>query len=217
MSIPARGVSDTAAVIARFVTGPLETNTYVLGGTQGSALLFDPSSGCADALKHCTRHHMTVVAIVLTHGHFDHLLGIAEVQQQLGAVDVYAHPEEKTLVSHAEFNGSDMLGLSYAYKGPVRDLQEGEMIFGGITLRVLHVPGHSPGGCAFLWGDQLIAGDTLFAGSVGRADLPGGDHEQLIASIRSKLLPLPATTIVWPGHGNRTTIGREARLNPFLV
>jgi hydroxyacylglutathione hydrolase len=217
MNVSAQSASDSNAVIARFVTGPLETNTYVLGGAHGTALLFDPSSGCAEVLKHCTRHHMTVVAIVLTHGHFDHLLGIAEVQQHVGGVDVYAHPEDKVLVSHAEYNGSDMLGLSYAYKGPVRDLYEGEMSIAGITLRVLHVPGHSPGGCAFLWGDQLIAGDTLFAGSIGRADLPGGDYERLIASIKGKLLLLPPTTVVWPGHGNRTTIGREARLNPFLV
>jgi glyoxylase-like metal-dependent hydrolase (beta-lactamase superfamily II) len=217
MNSSEHGASDTTAGITRFVTGPLETNTYVLDGANGTALLFDPSSGCADVLKHCTRHRMTVSAIVLTHGHFDHLLGIAEVQQRVGGVDVYVHPEEKVLVSHSEYNGSDMLGLSYAYKGPVRELHEGEMTIAGTTLRVLHVPGHSPGGCAFLWGDQLIAGDTLFAGSIGRADLPGGDYEQLIASIKGKLLPLPPTTVVWPGHGNRTTIGREARLNPFLV
>jgi len=204
-------------VVARFVTGPLETNTYVVSDGSGSALVFDPSSGCDAVVRHCESKQLAVRGIVLTHGHFDHLLGIPDIVRACGTVEVWAHPDERVLVSRAAYNGSDMLGLSYAYTGPLCDLREGAMTIGGLALQVLHVPGHSPGGCAFLVGEQLIAGDTLFAGSIGRADLPGGDMEVLLASIRGKLLELPAGTVVWPGHGNRTTIGREARLNPFLV
>jgi hydroxyacylglutathione hydrolase len=132
-------------------------------------------------------------------------------------VPVWVHPSERALVRQSGLNGSDIMGLSYYYAGPLEDLVEGPMTVGGVSMTVLHVPGHSPGGVALVLGEQVIVGDALFAGSVGRADLPGGDFEQLIASIKTKLLALPPGTVVWPGHGNRTTIGREARTNPFLV
>jgi hydroxyacylglutathione hydrolase len=206
--------SDVA--IARFTTGPIETNTYVVSDEFGAALVFDPSAGCGPVLEHCRRAGLSVEAIVLTHGHFDHLLGIDEIRA-VYEVDAWVHPSENALVRQPGLNGSDILGMSYYYAGPLRELVEGPTKLAGIGVTVLHVPGHSPGGCAFVFGGDAIVGDALFAGSVGRADLPGGDFEQLIASIKTKLMTLPPSTVVWPGHGNRTTIAREARMNPFLA
>ncbi len=207
---------SSTVTITRFVTGPLDTNTYVVNDTNNQAIVVDPSGGCREVLRHISDHGFTLGAIVLTHGHFDHLLGIDEVRATY-AVDVWVHPAEKALVRQPGLNGSDIMGASYFYGGPLRELAEGDTEIGGIPMRVLHVPGHSPGGCALVFDGAVLCGDALFAGSVGRADLPGGDFDQLIAAIREKLLTLPPDTVVWPGHGNRTTIGREARLNPFLV
>ncbi|MBD3241494.1 MAG: MBL fold metallo-hydrolase [Chitinivibrionales bacterium] len=210
-------MTDNANVtITRFVAGPIDTNMYVVSDKAGHAVVFDPSRGCGEALGYIADHKLQLGGIILTHGHFDHLLGVDEIRAE-HEVDVWVHPAEKALVRQSGLNGSDIMGLSYFYGGPLRELNEGDMEIGGIAMRVLHVPGHSPGGCAFLIGKDLICGDALFAGSVGRADLPGGNFEQLIAAIKEKLLTLPSDTVVWPGHGNRTTIGRETRLNPFLV
>lgn len=202
--------------ITRFVTGPIDANTYVVSDAGRHAVLFDPSRGCGEVLRHIADHALQLGAIVLTHGHFDHLLGIDEIRAEY-EVDVWVHPAEKALVRQSGLNGSDIMGMSYFYGGPLRELPEGDTEIGGISMRVLHVPGHSPGGCAFVLDGNVLCGDSLFAGSVGRADLPGGNFEQLITAIKQKLMTLPPETVVWPGHGNRTTIGREARLNPFLV
>lgn len=203
--------------IERFITGPLETNTYVVTAAEGrDTIIVDPSSGCGRIIAHCDSAKLDITAIVLTHGHFDHILGIPEIHARTN-VPVYVHPSDRVLVCQSGMNGSDIMGESFFYGGPLSDLQEGDMAFGAISTRVLHVPGHSPGGVAFLFGKQVLVGDSLFAGSIGRADLPGGDYELLVRGIREKLLSLPPETVVWPGHGNRTTIGREVRMNPFFT
>lgn len=203
--------------IAKFVAGPLETNAYVVTVKGGVAsVIVDPSLGCREVVRHCRDNKLEVGGIVLTHGHFDHIMGIPEIQKEWD-VPVYVHRTERALVCQSGLNGSDMLGMSYFYAGPLSNLEEPEMTIGGVHMGIIHVPGHSPGGVVLRFDGQVIVGDVLFAGSVGRADLPGGDFELLIDGIKQKLLTLPADTVVWPGHGNRTTIGREARMNPFLT
>jgi len=201
--------------IKRFVTGPIDTNTYLL--TSGKAsLIVDPSSGCGEVVGHVQAEGLAVEAIVLTHGHFDHFLGIPEILQHFPNAEVWVHGDELPMIRRAEYNGSIMMGKPFAYSGATRELRETEVTIGSFTVGVRHVPGHSPGGCALLFDDACLSGDALFAGSVGRSDFPGGDHALLLDSIRTKLFVLAEETVVYPGHGNRTTIGREKRSNPFF-
>ena len=212
-----------AITVHKFVTGPIETNTYVIA-SNATCLVVDPSSGCDEPLRLIGREKMRVAAVLLTHCHFDHFLGIAEIQASGpaagSAVAVWAHPAERQLLTNAEFNGSFLIGRPSVYDGPVSDLCEGPAVIGGLAFDVLHVPGHSPGGCAFVFRDakatHCFSGDALFAGSIGRYDFPLSDGALLVSSITEKLLALPDDTIVYPGHGGRTTIGREKRMNPYL-
>jgi len=203
--------------IERFVTGPIETNTYVVSG-DGSpgCLVIDPSSGCDDVLEFAERRGLRVEGICLTHGHFDHFLGIGEVTSRFADAAVWAHPLEHEIIRNAHYNGAVMLGMDFAYMGPLKSLAEGRLTIGAFTFEVRHVPGHSPGGCAMIFGKNCISGDAVFAGSIGRTDFPGSDGELFMRNIREKLLTLPDDTVIWPGHGGRTTVGREKRLNPFL-
>lgn len=207
--------------ITRFVTGPLETNTYVVAAGQKPALVIDPSSNCNELIGHLKSNKATVEAILLTHGHFDHLLGITEIRDYAPGAQVWVHPAEKPLLTNAEFNGSFMIGMAFSYPGPTCDLAEGLCTVGAYSFDVLYTPGHSPGGVAFVFREgketHCVSGDSLFAGSIGRYDFPGSDGALLLKNIKEKLLALPDDTVVYPGHGGRTTIGRERRLNPFLV
>lgn len=201
--------------IEQIPTGPLETNTYVVHAGN-KALIIDPSRGCADVIGYCEKKKLTVEAIILTHGHFDHIMGIPEIRKRYGMVDVWVHPDEKILLTNPDYNGSTMIGSAFTFTEPTKALAEGVQTIGSFQMMVKHVPGHSPGSCVLILDGQAIAGDVLFAGSVGRSDFPGGDGALLIRGIREKLLVLPAETVVWSGHGNKTTIGKEARFNQFL-
>jgi hydroxyacylglutathione hydrolase len=206
--------------IQKFVTGPLATNTYMVS-KDGTCLVIDPSSGCSDIVHAINEENLSVAAILLTHGHFDHLLGIAEILAVAPDAPVWVHPQEKPLLTNAEYNGSFLIGRAAVWAGKTSDFPEGPCTIAGFPFDVLHVPGHSPGGCAFVFrdggGTHCFAGDALFAGSIGRYDFPMGDGDLLIKSITAKLLALPDDTVVYPGHGGRTTIGREKRMNPFLT
>lgn len=201
--------------IERFITGPIDTNTFVVS-LKNKCLIVDPSSGQKKVLAYISKNELEPQAIVITHGHFDHILGLPEIIAQYREIGVYIHPSETVLLRSPEFNGSVMMGSPVSYNGPVKDLLEGTITIGNFLIDVRHVPGHSPGGCALIFDTDALVGDILFAGSIGRSDLPGGDGELLINGIRQKLFGLPDETVVYPGHGNRTTIGREKRSNPYF-
>lgn len=211
------GGSAVDIEITQFVTGPIETNSYLIASEAGECLVVDPSSGCHEILAAIREGGMKLAAVVLTHAHFDHIMGISELLAAYPAAEVWVHPLDRPLLSNADLNGSLMLGRRFAFEGPVREILEGENRIGGFTFEVRHVPGHTPGGCALIFGDVCLSGDVLFAGSIGRSDLPGGDGEQLIESIRSQLLTLPGPTHVLPGHGPQTTVRQEKHSNPFLM
>ncbi len=202
--------------VKHFAVGPLETNSFVISNDKDGVLIIDLPPHCDKIIDYLQAKALSPVAILLTHAHFDHMMGIQQLHEKFGDVPVYAHPDEKLLLQNPEFNGSPLMGTPYAYSGPTNDLAEGFTTIGGISFTVLKVSGHSPGGCAFLFENLCFVGDTLFAGSVGRTDFPGCDGPALLKNIKEKIFTLPEDTIIYPGHGTSTTVGREKRTNPFF-
>lgn len=202
--------------ITRFITGPIETNTCLVSNDKGKCVVVDPASGCGEIIKKIRKESLSSEAVVLTHSHFDHITGIPELLDEFGDLPVYIHHSEARYLSDARLNGALLFDEGFVFTGTTEELNEGKQRIGSFEFNVLHVPGHTPGGCALYIDGNCLCGDTLFAGGIGRSDLPGGDGGLLVDSIKKKLFSLPDRTVVWPGHGGRTTIGREKKSNPFL-
>jgi|SRR6185369_9339799 len=206
-------------LIETIVVGPLGVNCLILGDKQSKeGIVVDPGADGEMILAAVARLGLTVKYVVNTHGHFDHVGGNRQLQSETGA-ELLIHENDLALLQQASRSGRNYGLVVEDSPAPTRYLTDGlRLDFGRRTLEVLHTPGHTPGGCSLLLRNEqvVITGDTLFADSVGRTDLPGGSHAQLIASIKEKLMPLPDQTVVWPGHGPSTTIGQERRCNPYL-
>jgi hydroxyacylglutathione hydrolase len=199
--------------------GMLGCNCSILGD-DGSreAIVVDPGANIARVLEILAQHRLTLKQIVITHAHIDHIGGAAQLRSITGA-PVYMHAADKMLSDRLDMQAGWLGVETPEDPGIDRAAHEGDVLHMGATeLHVLHTPGHTPGSlCLFMPVEQkLIAGDTLFQGSVGRTDLPGGDSSALLRSIHAKLLVLPEDTVVIPGHGGNTTIGAEKRSNPFV-
>lgn len=199
-----------------FVLGPLENNAFVLYDKKPDCVVIDPPLESGDIVRFLQEEEMNPVAILLTHGHFDHIGGLDDIRK-FWAAPVYIHEEEKKYLLDHQLNGSAF----YGFPGNTTDADKtfsdaDELKLAGLRFKVLHTPGHTPGGSCFLVEDTLISGDTLFYGSVGRTDLPEGSFRKLIDSIHRKLIVLPDTTPVYPGHGPSTTIGNEKNMNPYI-
>lgn len=197
--------------------GPFASNCYIIAcPTTGEGAVIDPGVPDPWIKRVLSQEGIKVTAIILTHGHVDHIGGVEWVRSFTGA-PIWIHADDVPMLGDAALNGSAFFGEPITAPAPDRLLAEGDVAAVG-TLRfdVLHTPGHSPGGICLYTPGHLIAGDTLFAGSIGRTDLPGGNFEGLIDSIRTKLLGLPPETAVYPGHGPSTSIGDEKEYNPFL-
>ena len=211
--------------LKHFVVNPFDVNAFVLSNDAGEAILIDPSVSRETERRaladYISSNNLKVVRLLNTHLHLDHVLGNAFVERTYG-VKPEAHEEDAFLLELQE-EQSQMFGLPVEETSPALGdyLAEGDVVeILGISLRVFHIPGHSPGGLAFYCENPgevngkkapplLFSGDILFAGSMGRSDLFGGDEEALVSGIRSKLMTLPAETLVFPGHGPSTTIGDE--------
>ena len=205
-------------ILECLVVPPFESNCWILGCSETEeAVVIDPGDA-AGILQTLKTHQFTVKYLIHTHGHIDHVSATSAIQRQTGA-PVLLHEADQILLDNLTLQGT-MFGLSAPAPPTVdRYICEGDRIdWGQHTLSVIETPGHSPGGvCLNLEEEKvLFAGDTLFQDSIGRTDLWGGDYEQLLDSIRENLWRLDDDTIVCPGHGPRTTIGREKRENPFL-
>lgn len=199
--------------------GMFMENCYIVACPETSdAVLVDPGEEAGLFLRRIASENLTLKAIWLTHGHVDHVDGVRRVVEDTGA-EVYLHPGDLKLYDNyvaqrARFG----LRVEDALPPPDHELAHGDELFvGECPFAVRHVPGHSKGGVAFVGDGMVFSGDALFAGSIGRTDLPGGDTATLLSSIREQLLTLPDETVVYSGHGPETTIGDERRTNPFLT
>lgn len=207
-----------AAAIEAFRCGPLDNGVYVLYDLeQGVAAVVDPSFESEHAWEFIARQGLKLEAIVNTHGHFDHVVGNAAWKARVPEALLYLHPADAALLAAAPEHAA-FFGLHVPPSPPAdRAFAEGEDVtLAGRSWQVVHVPGHSPGSVCLYSLGVLIGGDVLFRGSIGRTDLPGGNHDLLLRGIREKVLALPDETVVYPGHGEPTTIGWERLHNPFL-
>ena len=212
-------------IIERFVVGPVMTNCYlVICSSTREAAIIDPGGEAELIIERANALSAQVKWIVNTHGHADHIAANTALKGTFPEAKLALHEDDEPCLDEPRRN------LSIAFGEPLRSppadilLKDGdEIAIGDLSFRVMHVPGHTPGGIA-LYAENcdeecplVFCGDTLFEGSVGRTDFPGGSHSQLIEAIQTRLLTLPQETRVYPGHGEPTTIGREAKTNPFVM
>jgi glyoxylase-like metal-dependent hydrolase (beta-lactamase superfamily II) len=207
----------TALRVEQLSLGPIGTNCYIVrASSQASeAVVVDPSGDVPELRLRLAKLGARCTAILVTHGHWDHLVGVADLAEGTGAPVYMAEGERELLENPGRFTPPT---ISLRPHTPDVLLAGGESIdAAGIEFDVLSVPGHSPAHVAFHADDCLFSGDVLFAGSVGRTDLPGADWDTLLASIRSLINAFPPDTVVYPGHGPATTLGEELARNPFLA
>ena len=195
------------------------TNSYLVWAEDSKkAVLIDAGLSTHLILEYLKANELELVAILVTHAHPDHIAGVADVAEATGA-DVYLHEIEIPAVKMMPEMMLAMLGIE-ELKTPqdIKPLTDGQVLeLAGLTIKVLHTPGHSPGSTSFLIEDALFDGDLVFRGSIGRTDFPGGDFDALINSVREKVFVLDPETKVYPGHMGSTTVGWEKRTNPFLA
>ncbi|HEX4164806.1 MAG TPA: MBL fold metallo-hydrolase [Bryobacteraceae bacterium] len=202
-----------------FPVGPLRCNCTLLANLETlDAIVVDPGDEIADILARLARHSLTLRQIVVTHAHIDHIGGAAQIKRITGA-PVLFHQADLPILGMLEMQAA-WLGIPTPEQVALDQSAEDGLSAGipGLDAKVIHTPGHTPGSICLLFPKQelLLAGDTLFAGSVGRTDLPGGNAKALLRSIHTRLLALPENTLVVPGHGEETTLGQERETNPFL-
>ncbi len=209
---------EADVIIKEMAVGPIMANCFILGCEKTKqAAVIDPGDEADKILMSLAESELTLKYIINTHGHFDHVGGNKRLKEVTGA-EILIHGKDAPMLGH-QSSAASMFGVSSDDSPPPdRFLEDGDTVrFGEIELSVLHTPGHSPGGIALVHDKECVfVGDTLFMGSIGRTDLPGGDYETLISSIKTKLFPLGNNITVYTGHGPATTISREKRYNPFL-
>ena len=204
-------------ILEQVVVGALQVNCWIVGCPETrDAVVIDPGADVEriNAVLHACR--LTPVMIVDTHGHIDHVGGNAALSEAFGGLPVALHPADEFLLGWDAFGLADRLGARPSPKPSVALGDGYRWSLGSLSFEVLHTPGHSPGSCCLRTGSWLFAGDTVFAGSIGRTDLPGGDQEAILRSIAGKIVPLPPETLIFPGHGPDTVLQDELEDNPFF-
>ena len=215
-------------LVTGFPAGAFAANCYLVAPAPGEeCVIIDPGQDAERGIEELiNRYRLKPIAVLVTHGHVDHMWSVAPVCGAKG-IPAYIHPDDRALLSDPA-KGLDLLakqqflgGMTFSEPDEVKALNDGEIVtLAGLDFSVGHAPGHTPGSVTFRSGgddlDALFTGDLLFAGSIGRTDLPGGDHKAILKSL-ARTLTLPDATVVLPGHGQATTIGDERKTNPFLT
>lgn len=207
--------------IHTFALGPVGTNGYLLVNEHNRGLFFDPGANSDKVLEFIETQQIHIEGILITHAHFDHIGGLEQMRKRTGA-PVYIHSKENSWLSDPLLNGSGLppwtqfVPTTVCNPADVLLEQEGEIQIGEFKIQLLYTPGHSPGSLSYYIDNFVICGDTLFKNGIGRTDLREGSYSQLMSSITDKLLQLPDETVIYPGHGGKSTIGDEKRENPFL-
>ncbi len=204
--------------IEKFVTGIISTNCYLVSNVEThQAVIVDPAAVPKALTEAVERDGLTVEAVLLTHGHFDHTMGL-DALLKLWDVPVYVEEEDQEILTDPKLNLSSAYTAGFTFSD-AQSVEDGQILsLAGFQFQVLHTPGHTRGGCCYYAASEqvLFSGDTLFQASVGRTDFPNSSTLDLLRSIREKLLPLPDETVVYPGHMGETTIGYERDHNPYL-
>ncbi len=204
-------------ILETLCVGPMQVNCYIIASESSGAIIIDPGGDEHKIKRLLDKHKLKPCFIVNTHGHFDHIGSDNSFD-----APVYIHEKDFIFLKDPQLNLSSVFALDYKVKSPIKCLNDGEVIeLDDLVLKVIHMPGHTPGGIALLMlkpNDKILfTGDSLFCSGIGRSDLFGGDEKLLIKSIKEKILVLPDDTVIYPGHGSSSTIGDEKRNNPFLI
>ena len=219
-----RGMKMSKMKINHYVVGMVQTNCYiVINDDTKECFIIDPGAAGKQLAEKIEQDGLEPVAVLLTHGHFDHA-GAAKTLKDEFDISIYAHEKEESTLKYPDKNVSWMVGTEESYAADVFFKDEETIMLAGFEIKVLHTPGHTEGGCCYYIADEAVifTGDTLFAGSVGRTDFPGGSMSQIVRSVQEKLLSLneagnlESDIMVYPGHNDPTTIETERMENPYL-
>ena len=207
--------------VKTLILGLYENNSYVVrqNETEKDCIIIDTALNAAGLIDYLEENDLNPVAIVLTHGHMDHIFGVKPLREAYPEIKIYIHKLDAHMLTDGKANLSTLSGTIFKTEAAEHTFDEPDILkLAGIELQVMHTPGHTPGGVCLYNKEEnmLFSGDTLFADSVGRTDFPNGSMEQLIDGIKTKLVPLPDATVVLPGHGPETTIGQEKKYNQYL-
>ncbi len=206
-------------ILKTLVVGPLQVNCYLVGCEQSrQAAVIDPGDNVDDILLSLAEEKLELQYIINTHEHFDHVGGNKRLREVTGA-QLLAHPRAAAEIVNISSRGAVWGMIVEDSPPPDRTVDEGDLVKIGdsIELKVLYTPGHSLGSISLLGPGMVFVGDLIFAGSIGRTDFPGGDYQTLIRAVREKIFTLDSETVIYPGHGPATTVGREKLSNPFFV
>ena len=212
-----RRVERRKITVDYLTVGPFSENCYIVSTESNDAIIIDAGHEVDQIIEFIKRKKMKPLAIFSSHAHIDHVDGVGELKNHF-KIPFYLHKEDLVILKSVKQQAASV-GLECNLPPFVdKFFKDSETItLGDLKIKVLHTPGHTPGGSCFLIEDMLFSGDTLFAGSIGRTDFPGGSYDELISSIKKKILPLGDDIKVFPGHGWSTTIGEERKNNPFIV